>query len=232
MNVKAIFVLLAALIFSPTYAQEVAEGEHDEVPAAQSSVSAKPLDLSFLYPMTAREVRTAAERLELPSLSRLAGEWQERTPPLLATSRFLSCDKETLSINYWLVSDHENKSRSKQLNEKNRGVGVFYSCDGWSGGYDQMRNSNYGKAKLISVFWGRQLLEVGPVRIFGKGGYGRVAYGVPKHDITLYENSKLAFVGAGIKQLPGFSVNVAKVPKTAGKAYILWVSYELIRFQR
>lgn len=229
-------IVLAVVFFfcllSGALAQEVKEGNQDEVSQAEQSVAAKPLDWSLVFPMTIREERTVGERLGLHSLSGLASWQKESTGPLLATSRFFACESETFSVNYWLVSDHDDKDRPRSLNEKNRGFGFFYSCDGWSAGYDRMKNSNDGKAELVSVFWGDKLLDVDFVSVSGKVGYGRIAYGVPRHNVTLRQNSKLAFLGLGVRQVPGFSFNIARVPKTAGKAYIFWMSYEVVRFKR
>lgn len=149
----------------------------------------------------------------------------------LLSNRFLPCARETLSINVWLVSQHAKKDRPWELQEKNRGVGFFYSCDGWSTGFDRMVNSNNGKATVFSLLWGRRIAEVGPVFLNGKVGFARVGYEVPRYNVTLYENAKIGFLGVGLTRLPHVTLNIAPVPKVAGNAYIAWVSYEVKSFK-
>lgn len=157
---------------------------------------------------------------------------QERSStdgPLLASRRFFDCEKEMLSLDAWLLSDH--KGSKKDHNEKNRGFGLVYSCDGWSVAFDRMINSNRGQAQVLSLVWGTELLRLGPVFINGSIGYARLSYEVPRYRVTLYENTVVGFVGVGLTSFPKLTVNIAPVPETAGKAIIVWVKYEIHRFK-
>lgn len=171
--------------------------------------------------------RAVAETL-MQNVAPRAQSYERGSGFKLLSSRFFPCDNESLSVNVWLVSKHESKSRNKELQEKNRGVGMFYSCDGWSTGFDRMINSNNGQATVLSLLWGPKPLEVGPVLLGGKAGFARVSYGVPKYNVTLYENTKIGFLTVGMKRWPQFSLNIAPVPKVAGDAYIAWVSYKFM----
>lgn len=154
----------------------------------------------------------------------------EKIGPSATLAEMLGCKKSSLSLNVWLVSHHTGEKHSRDLNEKNTGGGVVYSCDNWSASYDQLVNSNRGKATVLALVWGTRLLEVGPFFLKGSVGYARVGYEVPRYNVTLHENSKIAYLGIGLKDYDRFTLNVAPVPKTAGSAYILWVTYRVVDF--
>jgi hypothetical protein len=170
----------------------------------------------------AEERSLAAKLIALEKNSGTTGPW-------LSSNRFLGCEHETLSVNAWLASQH--KDSTKDHEEKNRGVGLVYSCNGWSASADELINSNRGKARVLSLVWGMRLIEVGPIFINGSVGYARVSYGVPRYNVTLYETSPIGYVGVGLVQYPKFTFNLAPVPETAGKAIIAWVKYEVVRFK-
>ena len=89
-----------------------------------------------------------------------------------------------------------------------------------------MVNSNNGKATVLSLLWGPKPLEIGPILLSGKVGIARVSYGVPRYDVTLYENTKIGFATVCLIWFPEVCLNAAPVPKVAGNAYIAWVSYK------
>jgi len=146
------------------------------------------------------------------------------------SEKFYECVNATLSFDVWLVSKHQSKQRSRELNEKNHGYGLVYTCGRWSLGLDQMINSNKGKAQVLSLVWSTENLEVGPFFVNGNVGYARLSYEVPRYNITLYDSTKIAFVGTGLNVLPQVQLNFAPVPKMAGKAWITWLKVRLLQF--
>jgi hypothetical protein len=161
---------------------------------------------------------------------------KESTPEVeyseLPPKRFLDCERESISVNAWLFSQHASKDRKKNLNEKNRGSGIFYTCDNWSLGFDRMINSNRGEARVLSLLWGKRLIEVGPTFLEGKIGVGRLWYEVPRFDTTLTKNSIIGFASVGLVAHPRWTLNVAPVPETAGNAYIVWLTYRVFEFNK
>lgn len=184
--------------------------------------TAKPLDLT-LHTSWLRREQYFVETQAKANSTNDTGSWP--------SARLWDCDKEALSGNVWLMSRHQGKDRKKELQEENIGGGVVYSCDEWSAEIDRMINSNNGKATLVSLLWSTPDAELGPVLVRATVGYMWLSYEVPKYNATLYDNAAIAFVSARLKAYPKLSVNVAPVPKTAGNAYIVWVTYELFRFE-
>ncbi len=156
--------------------------------------------------------------------------WKKQSTPEvddsgLPSKSFLNCERESVSVNMWLLSQHASKERKRDLNEKNRGFGIFYTCDNWSLGFDRMVNSNEGKARILSLLWGAGLAELGPIFLAGKIGIGRLRYGVPRLNATLHKTSVIGFASVGLVNHPEWRINVAPVPETAGDAYIVWITY-------
>jgi hypothetical protein len=111
----------------------------------------------------------------------------------------------------------------RDLNERNYGTGLAFSCDAWSVGYDRLINSNRGEAEILSLLWGMRLAEVGPFFLDGKLGVARVGYEVPKYRVTLHQNTEVAYVSVGFVRWPRISLNIAPVPKMAGRAVIAFL---------
>jgi hypothetical protein len=193
----------------------------DGLPSSTPAV--KPLDLTLHTKWLQRDQPFSVARTETSSAGSVSRD--------LPSARLWNCDKEALSGNVWLMSRHQGKDRKKELQEENIGGGIVYSCDQWSAEIDRMINSNNGKATLVSLLWSTPDVELGPVLIRATVGYMWLSYEVPKYHATLYDNTGVAFVSVRLKEYPKFSVNGAPVPKTAGNAYIIWVTYELLRFE-
>jgi hypothetical protein len=186
----------------------------------------RPLDLELHTTWLDRE-RTIAENVAAAGVAGRDGDsfaaWR--------SARLWNCEKEAVSGNIWLISHHQGKDRKKKLQENNTGAGIVYSCDEWSASLDKMINSNNGKATLVSLLWSTPDAELGPVLVRATVGYMRLSYEVPKYNATLHDNTAVAFVTARLKEYPRLSVNLAPVPKTAGNAYIIWLTCELFRFE-
>ncbi|MEZ0208888.1 MAG: hypothetical protein ACAH17_01775 [Candidatus Paceibacterota bacterium] len=150
---------------------------------------------------------------------------------ILPSKSFFQCGRSSISINRWLVSHHMGSDHHRDLNEKNSGWGLVYNCGNWSAGLDRMVNSNRGTAIVGSVFWGKKFIEMGPVFLKGSIGYVRVSYEVPHYNVTLYDNAAIAFVSVGTTYIPGLQLNITKVPKTAGRALLSWMTYEVYVFK-
>lgn len=194
--------------------------------SAWSCVCAQPLDLALHNAWTDRG--TVTEKQWAASMAKGTSDDPNPWP----SARLWTCEKEALSGNIWLISHHQGKDRKKKLQENNTGAGIVYSCDQWSAEIDRMINSNNGKAVLVSILWSTPDAELGPVLLRATVGYTRLSYEVPKYRATLYDNTAVAFLSARLKEHPRLSINVAPVPKTAGNAYIVWITYELIRFEK
>lgn len=218
---RMIFFLLPCFLFVCTAsAQEVAQEISPETPFVLPDYE--------IYPGTKKAIQSVIHGdHKRVSLVRFEGE---EIGQVTSLAEMLGCKRSSLSLNVWLVSHHTGERHSRDLNEKNTGAGTVYSCDNWSASYDQLVNSNRGKATVLAIVWGTRLLEVGPFFLKGSVGYARVGYEVPRYNVTLHENSKIAYLGFGLKGYDRFTMNVAPVPKTAGDAYIAWVSYRLVDF--
>lgn len=221
MSRSAVFFLLPFFLF-------VCAASAQEAPQETSQEKPFVLPEDEIYPGVQKAVREVIREDHKRTL--LIMFEGEEAVPATTLAEMLGCKKSSLSLNAWLVSRHNSKQRSRELNENNTGGGFIYSCDNWSASYDQLINSNRGKATVLAVVWGTRLLEVGPFFLKGSIGYARVGYEVPRYNVTLRENSKIAYLGIGLKDYDRLTLNVAPVPKTAGDAYILWVTYRVIDF--
>ena len=204
---------------------------------AFTSKEARAQDISKmeLYPGINKAVaETLAEADERPTVTQkveartvgFAETVDDEVP--LASSRLWDCDKyEAVSVNVWGVSRHTgDRTGKRKMEEKNTGPGIVYTCNNLSGGFDKMRNSNKGKAKLLSIFLSTDNLELGPVFIRVSVGYARVGYEIPRYKVTVYDNTAIAFGCAGFVAVPRLSFCGAPVPKVAGDpAYIGWLNY-------
>lgn len=148
----------------------------------------------------------------------------------LKSRRLWNCDKyEAVSVNVWGVSHHTgDRTGKRKLQQKNTGPGIVYTCNNLSAGGDEMRNSNDGRARILSLFLSTDNLELGPVFIRGSIGVARVSYEVPKYRATAYDTTAIAFACAGLTVIPKLSFCGAPVPKVAGDpAYIGWLNYKV-----
>lgn len=244
MNGKIVIGFAVSLCVSGVYAQETKTGvtensgwgrapevaksllPDDEVPVPQDIAPEKPFVLPE-YEMVPgmRE----AVRLTLRGFTIAPINESERNANWLVPAPFIKCATASISFNYWVMSHHQGE-RTRPLEENNRGKGIVFTCDGWSFSVDRMINSNRGKATVIAIVWSAQM-ELGPVFVRGSAGYAAVSYGIPRYNVTVRDNTNIGYVSFGLTDFPKFSVNVAPVPKVAGNAYILWVTYRIAEFK-
>ncbi len=189
-----------------------------------------------LYPGINQAVaETIAQENEKPTVAKMVArqtvglvETADDEVPLASSSRLWDCDKyEAVSVNAWGVSHHTgDRTGKRKMQEKNTGPGIVYTCNNLSVGFDQMRNSNNGRARLLSVFLSTDNLELGPVFVRASVGGAKVEYGHPRYGITVSDKTAIAFACAGFVALRRLSVCGAPVPKVAGDpAYIGWLNY-------
>ena len=141
---------------------------------------------------------------------------------------FIPCKEKGWGLNIWGFSHHTGTSNTK-LNENNYGEGVSFSCDNLSVGVDMLKNSNRGRALLGTILWNLKFGEAGGFIFGSKLGVGALSYQVPKYQATIHGNTEIVYFYAKCGKeyfCNGFSVNLAPVPKLAGKAYIMWFTME------
>lgn len=185
-----------------------------------TAVADKPLDLTF-RPLLGTDgpyqFKHAAD--EKQSEAWTARQLRMRLDP----ARILPCDEVRLDLNLWGFSHHTG-DRSRKLQEHNRGAGLVASCGDWSGGLDSIVNSNDGRAQLQTILRRIPLVSYGSFTGGVKLGMLKMKYEVPQFGATLSGQDKVAYFYIERK---GYHINLAPVPKMAGKAWIIWFTVPL-----